>query len=75
MYSLTHVALPFRADDPVYGATRPDRQALIFLGKVELFGERGVLDIPAGDFTRLRYNPFFPYVESRINEYLAAREK
>ena len=73
-YSLSHVALPFRADDPLYGATPPTHRDFMFLGRVELFGERGVLAVPAGDFTRLRYNPFFAYIESRLNEFLSARE-
>jgi alpha-beta hydrolase superfamily lysophospholipase len=71
-YSLSHVALPFRADDAVYGATPPSRRDFMFLGRVELYGERGVLAIPAGTFARLRYNPFFPYIESRLSEYLTA---
>jgi alpha-beta hydrolase superfamily lysophospholipase len=74
-YSLSHVALPFRANDAVYGATPPAHWDFMFLGKIELFGERGILAIPAGDFSRLRYNPFFPYIESRLSEFLAALEQ
>lgn len=73
-YSLSHIALPFRADDPVYGATAPTHWDFMFLGKVELYGERGILAVPAYNFTRLRYNPFFAYIESRLNEFLGARE-
>ena len=47
----------------------------MFLGKIELFGERGVLVVPPGNFARLRHNPFFPYVESRINQFLAGMER
>jgi alpha-beta hydrolase superfamily lysophospholipase len=75
IYSLAHVALPFRADDPVYGASPPTHWDFMFLGKIQLFGERGILAVPAGDFARLRYNPFFPYIESRLNEFLTAREQ
>jgi alpha-beta hydrolase superfamily lysophospholipase len=75
VYSLAHVALPFRPDDPVYGATRPTHWDFMFLGKVGLFGERGVLAVSPGDFARLRHNPFFPYVEARVNGFLAARER
>jgi alpha-beta hydrolase superfamily lysophospholipase len=74
-YSLSHVALPFRADDPVYGATPPTHWDFMFLGRAQLYGERGVLAIPAGDFARLRYNPFFPYIESRLSEFLSERER
>ncbi len=45
----------------------------MFLGRIELYGERGVLAVPAGTFARLRYNPFFPYIESRLSEYLTER--
>jgi len=75
VYSLAHVALPFRPDDPVYGNTPPAHLDFMFLGKIELFGERGVLVVPPGDFARLRYNPFYSYVESRLGDFLAARER
>jgi hypothetical protein len=29
-------------------------------------GEKGLLSIPAGQFNRLRSNPFFPYIEQRL---------
>jgi len=74
-YSLAHVALPFRPDDPVYGATAPTHWDFMFLGRIGLFGERGVLAVSPGDFARLRHNPFFPYVESSVNAFLAARER
>ena len=75
VYSLAHVALPFRPDDPVYGNTPPAHLDFMFLGKIALFGERGVLVVPPGDFARLRHNPFFSYVESRLGDFLAARER
>lgn len=75
IYSLAHVALPFRAHDPVDGATPPTYWDFMFLGKVQLFGERGLLAVPPGDFARLRYNPFFLYIESRLNEFLSVLER
>jgi len=74
VYSLAHVSLPFRPDDSVYGATPPARWSFIFLGKIAVFGERGVLTVSPGTFSRLRYNPFFPYVESRVDAFLAGHE-
>jgi len=70
VFSLSHVALPFAPDDPVYGARRPDNSSMVFLGNVELHGERGLLALPAGDLIRLRYNPFSTYVEARIRSFL-----
>jgi alpha-beta hydrolase superfamily lysophospholipase len=70
VFSLSHVALPFAPDDPVYGALRPEKPVMIFLGDVELHGERGLLALPMGDLIRLRHNPFNAYVEARIRSFL-----
>jgi len=35
---------------------------------VEPRGERDLLAVPIDLFTRLRYNPFFPYIERRLVE-------
>jgi alpha-beta hydrolase superfamily lysophospholipase len=73
VFSLSHVALPFSADDPIYGlgGDDGDPQALR-LGALEPRGERGVLGISMDQLMRLRYNPFFPYVEKRILEWIEA---
>lgn len=66
-YSLSHVAVPFPPDDPIYGyEPAPDPGWGIPLGALELRGERGLLSFPAGQFGRLRSNPFFSYIERRI---------
>lgn len=64
--SLSHLALPFPSTDRVDGELgngSPDR---VSLGDVELRGERGMLLIPANLFLRLRYNPFYEYLEERV---------
>jgi len=66
VYSLSHVALPFAPDDPVYGGDQAGASPGIRLGDIALRGERGVLYVPAADQLRLRYNPFYRYVEHRI---------
>jgi len=38
------------------------------LGSLEPRGERGVLRVSLNHFMRLRYNPFFPYIEKRMVE-------
>jgi len=70
VYSLSHVALPFSSEDPVYGAHPPAVQTLIYLGRLELRGERGLLAVPASDLIRLRYNPFFAYVQACVDAFL-----
>jgi alpha-beta hydrolase superfamily lysophospholipase len=71
VYSLSHVALPFPPDDPVYGQRNDPRNRLIELGGIELRGERGWLSVPAADLTRLRYNPFYAYMIQQIGEFIA----
>jgi hypothetical protein len=70
LFSLSHVALPFSPGDPVYGASRPQNPALLYLGRLGLLGEKGLLAVPASDLIRLRYNPFFAYVLERIRGFL-----
>jgi hypothetical protein len=69
LYSLSHVALPFSFDDPLYGRIKDGRSPGIYLGNIALRGERGVLQVPAADMLRLRWNPFYPEVERQIFEF------
>jgi hypothetical protein len=39
-----------------------------------LRGERGALQINAADMLRLRYNPFYPYMERRLLEFLKGKD-
>lgn len=67
IYSLSHVAVPFPPDDPLYGRGGRDGQEEKFtLSNVELRGERAALQIPIEDLMRLRYNPFFEYMEKQV---------
>ena len=70
LYSLSHVALPFPPDDPLYGGPEGEKSPGIQLGNLMLRGERGVLQIPASAILRLRWNPFYPYMERRLLEFL-----
>lgn len=69
VFSLSHVALPFPEDNPVYGITGQSEDTVQF-GDLELRGERGLLLVPVSQLTRLRYNPFFSYMTERIAEFL-----
>jgi alpha-beta hydrolase superfamily lysophospholipase len=66
VYSLSHVALPFPPEDPVYGGDQAGPSPGIDLGVLALRGEKGVLQVPASDQLRLRYNPFYRYIEHRV---------
>lgn len=75
IYSLSHVALPFPMDDPLYGmAARQEQreQYGINLGGLALRGERGVLIVNPGALTRTSSNPFYPYLQQRVMETLTA---
>ena len=68
--SLSHVALPFPPDDPVYGESPVEDNDQVFLGNLAIKGERGLLKIPGEWLLRLRYNPFYDYMQMRIVEWL-----
>ena len=72
--SLSHVALPFPPDDPLYGRGPPPSNAL-FLGQQAIQGERGLIRIPASYFLRLRHNPFYDYQNKRALAWLEAAAK
>ncbi|MCB1732021.1 MAG: hypothetical protein KDI21_16235, partial [Halieaceae bacterium] len=69
VYSLSHVALPFSPLDPVYGGPLAADSPGIELGNLAPRGERGVLKVSGTDMLRLRWNPFYDYVESRVLEF------
>jgi hypothetical protein len=71
VYSLSHVALPFSPDDPVYGGQPSMPSPGVRLGNVAMRGERGVLQVSAAAMLRLRWNPFYSYQERRVLEFLA----
>jgi alpha-beta hydrolase superfamily lysophospholipase len=70
IYSLSHVALSFPPDDPVYGGPSATESTSIRLGNLALRGERGVLHVSGTDLLRLRWNPFYEYVQSRILKFM-----
>lgn len=72
IYSLSHIALPFRTDDPVYGdgSVRGTEDRGIVLGALAPRGERGVLLLTPNYFLRARYNPFMSFQVYRLNRWL-----
>ena len=68
--SLSHVALPIAPDDPLYGQRPPENDEFLFLGQMAMQGERGLLTIPSDWMFRLRYNPFYDYLEKRTLDWI-----
>ena len=75
VHSLSHIALPFPVDDPLYGVSDDVASPGIALSKITLHGERGVINIPASEMLRLKYNPFYPYLEQRVLTFLQLGEE
>lgn len=73
LYSLSHIALPFPPDNPIYGdGAVTEGGTGIVLGALAPRGERGMLRLSADYFMRTRYNPFFAYQEERFFNWLEA---
>ncbi|MEE4243481.1 MAG: alpha/beta fold hydrolase [Desulfopila sp.] len=70
VFSLSHLALPFSSEDPVYGTRKSTSSEGFSLGALEVKGERGVLLAAPGDLIRLRYNPFYSYLEERTLDWI-----
>jgi alpha-beta hydrolase superfamily lysophospholipase len=70
LYSLSHVALPFPPDDPLYGGEPVADVEHIRMESMVLRGERGVLQVSPADILRLRWNPFYAYLEGRMVDFV-----
>ena len=71
IFSLSHLAIPIPANDPLYGI-HPDPKSRnefgLNLGALDARGERGALIVDQDFLTRLPSNPFFPYLLERIEQ-------
>jgi len=75
VYSLSHVAMPFPATDPLYGLTPDPREFYgVRLGALVPRGERSVLALSTEQLLRISSDPFFPYVEQRVLEWIGAAD-
>lgn len=72
VYSLSHVALSFPPDDPLYGVPADGERAGLRLGDLQPRGEKGVTTVPVGMLMRLRFNPFFDYLKDRTVDFCEA---
>ena len=68
VYSLSHVAVPFPPDDDLYGREpRVKNRYGISLGTIALWGETSVLSVGKEALMRVTSNPFYDYMQERIN--------
>jgi alpha-beta hydrolase superfamily lysophospholipase len=76
VFSLSHVAVPFPIDDPLYGL-QPDtgENYGVRLGQLQARGERGVLILSGDDMLRLSSNPFFPFLDRRLRQWLSGEDE
>jgi alpha-beta hydrolase superfamily lysophospholipase len=71
VYSLSHVAIPIPLHDRLYGLMGPTAaNNYINIGTFAPRGEKEMLVVPVNLLMRLRYNPFFDYIEQRIVDTL-----
>ncbi len=49
----------------------PEDTDIVFLGQMAIQGERGLLQFSCDWLLRLRYNPFYDFLEARTLEWMA----
>jgi alpha-beta hydrolase superfamily lysophospholipase len=70
MFSLSHVALAIAPSDPLYARDPTEHSPGIRLGNLSPQGERDALRVPATDLLRVRWNPFYSFLEGRVVEFV-----
>ena len=70
VYSLSHIAIPFRPDDMLYGDGSLSNDTDVVLGALAPRGERDVLLLAPDFFLRIRHNPFFAFQSQRLTQWL-----
>ena len=70
VFSLSHIALPFPPDDALYGSNPPVEDESLHLGDIPMRGERGLNKIPGEWLLRMRYNPFYDVLETRVLQWM-----
>jgi len=76
LYSLSHVAIPFPAEDGLYGSA-PERKNEfgISFGTLSLRGESAVLIVGLDSIMRATSNPFYPYMIARITHHIDCSDR
>jgi alpha-beta hydrolase superfamily lysophospholipase len=75
VFSLSHVSIPFPLSDPVYGREdAPGTARTIRLGILSPRGERAVFSVPSDTLMRLTCNPFFTYLDERLDAWISSAD-
>lgn len=75
MYSLSHVAVPFPVTDSLYGLKPASLNRYgLSLGTIALRGETATLLVGLDSLMRVTSNPFFGYLEERIEAVAATQD-
>jgi hypothetical protein len=73
LVSLSHVAMPFPADDPVYGLNPGSgRDGIPSIGSWLFRGENGAVTVSLGSLTRPRSNPFWQLIDEDVAALIEA---
>ncbi len=79
VFSLSHIAIPFRPADSLYGDGSDTKSGTtesgLVLGALAPRGERSVLALTPNYFLRLRYNPFYEFQAGKIRDWLGVLEE
>lgn len=76
VYSLSHVAVPFPPDDDLYGRHPAEKNRYgISLGTIALWGETSVLSVGKDALMRVTSNPFYAYMQERIDRRIGDEKK
>jgi len=76
LYSLSHVAIPFPAEDGLYGSAPEKKNEFgISFGTLSLRGESAVLIVGLDSIMRATSNPFYPYMINRIDHHIGCSDK
>jgi alpha-beta hydrolase superfamily lysophospholipase len=72
VFSLSHIALPFPVGDALYGLEPDGTDDFgVNLGAMAVRGERGALLVSFDLLGRVSSNPFYPYLQQRIDAGIA----
>lgn len=69
--SLSHIAVPFPPEDPIYGSFQAIEGNGLSLGSLRMRAEPSALLIPSSLFVRSRNNPFYAFMEDRVVNWLS----